>query len=144
MITDATTLFSDSQAVTATAASTNVIDLGATGTPSGSSVALSRDIGKSAELPLLVEVTEAFNTLTSLAIAVQVATDAAFTSPVEVATRTYLLAELTLGKRLSFPAEFPEGTNLRFVRLRYTVTGTPPTLGKLWAGVVASRQTSDA
>ena len=144
MITDATNLFSDSQAVTATAASTNVIDLGATGTPSGSSVALSRDIGKSAEIPLLVEVTEAFNNLTSLAIAVQVATDAAFTTPVEVATRTYLLAELTLGKRLGFPAEFPEGTNLRYVRIRYTVTGTAPTTGKVWAGVVASRQTSDA
>jgi len=144
MIIDATTLFSDSQAITATAASTNVIDLGATGTPAGSSVALSRDIGKSGEIPLLVEVTEAFNNLTSLAIAVQVATDAAFTSPVEVATRTYLLAELTLGKRLSFPAEFPEGTNLRYVRIRYTVTGTAPTTGKVWAGVVASRQTSDA
>lgn len=144
MITDATTLFSDSQAITATAASTNVVDLGATGTPAGSSVALSRDIGKSGEVPLLVEVTEAFNNLTSLAIAVQVATDAAFTSPVEVATRTYLLAELTLGKRLSFPAEFPEGTNLRYVRIRYTVTGTAPTTGKVWAGVVASRQTSDA
>lgn len=144
MITDATTLFSDSQAITATAASTNVVDLGATGTPAGSSVALSRDIGKSGQIPLLVEVTEAFNNLTSLAIAVQVATDAAFTSPVEVATRTYLLAELTLGKRLSFPAEFPEGTNLRYVRIRYTVTGTAPTTGKVWAGVVASRQTSDA
>jgi hypothetical protein len=144
MITDATNLFSDSQAITATAASTNVIDLGATGTPSGSSVALSRDIGKSAEIPLLLEVTEAFNNLTSLAIAVQVATDAAFTTPVEVATRTYLLAELTLGKRLGFPAEFPEGTNLRFVRMRYTVTGTAPTTGKIWAGVVAARQTSDA
>ena len=144
MITDATTLFSDSQAITATAASTNVIDLGATGTPSGSSVALSRDIGKSADIPLLLEVTEAFNNLTSLAVAVQVATDAAFTSPVEVATRTYLLAELTLGKRLSFPAEFPEGTNLRYVRMRYTVTGTAPTTGKVWAGVVAARQTSDA
>lgn len=144
MITDATTLFSDNQAITATAASTNVIDLGATGTPSGSSVALSRDIGKSAEIPLLLEVTEAFNNLTSLAVAVQVATDAAFTTPVEVATRTYLLAELTLGKRLGFPAEFPEGTNLRYVRMRYTVTGTAPTTGKIWAGVVASRQTSDA
>ena len=144
MITDATTLFSDSQAVTATASSTNIIDLGATGTPAGSSVALSRDIGKSSDIPLLLEVTEAFNNLTSLAVAIQVATDAAFTTPVEVATRTYLLAELGLGKRLSFPAEFPEGSNLRYIRLRYTVTGTAPTTGKLWAGVVASRQTSDA
>lgn len=144
MITDATLLFSDSQAITATASSTNVVDLGATGTPAGSSVALTRDIGKSADIALLAEVTEAFNNLTSLAIAVQVATDEAFTSPVEVATRTYLLAELTLGKRLSFPAEFPEGTNLRYVRIRYTVTGTAPTTGKVWAGVVAGRQTSDA
>ena len=144
MITDATTLFSNSQAITATAASTNVIDLGATGTPAGSSVALQRDIGKSAEIPVLVEVTEAFNNLTSLAVVVQVSADEAFTSPVEVATRTYPLAELTIGKRLSFPSRFPEGTNLRYVRIRYVVTGAAPTTGKVWAGVVASRQTSDA
>lgn len=144
MITDATLVLSDSQAITATASSTNIIDNGATGTPAGASTALTRDVGKSNEIPFLLEVTEAFNTLTSLTVALQVATDAAFTSPVEVASRTYALAEInTAGKRLSFPAQIPEGANLRYMRLRYTVTGSNPTTGKLWAGIVASRQTAD-
>lgn len=144
MITDATLVLSDSQAITGTASSTNIIDNGATGTPAGASTALARDIGKSNEIPFLLEVTEAFNNLTSLAVALQVSTDAAFTSPVEVATRTYLLADINAaGRRLSFPAQIPEGANLRYMRLRYTVTGSNPSTGKLWAGVVASRQTAD-
>jgi hypothetical protein len=38
-------LFSDSQALTQTAVSTNIIDLGATGTVTGGAAALVRDIG---------------------------------------------------------------------------------------------------
>ena len=143
MIIDNTLVFSDKQAITATANSTNVIDLTAPGIPAGSLVALRRDIGDNAcDTPIAVTVAEAFNNLTSLKITLQVATDAAFTTPVEVASRTYLLAELTLGANLSFPAEFPMGTNLEFVRISYTVTGTAPTTGKIFAAVVAGRQSN--
>lgn len=140
-IIDNTLLFSDSQAITADAGSTNVIDLGAPGTPVGASAALKRDVGKGATIPIEVLVTEAFNTLTSLQIQVQVDNDAAFGSPKVVAmSRAYALAELTRGARLNFPAELPEGTDERYLRLFYDITGTAPTTGKIFASVVAGRQ----
>jgi hypothetical protein len=86
MILDNTNIFSDGQAITATANSTNVIDIGAAGTPQGASVAIARDI--------------------------------------------------------PFPAEIPEGTAGRYTRLNYTVTGTAPSTGKIFAGVVAARQSN--
>lgn len=142
MILDNQTLFSDNQAITADAASTNIIDLGATGTPYGDTVALSRDIGKGTNVPVLLTVTEGFNTLTSLIVSIQTDSVENFASPTTIGSRTYALAELTLGSRLEFPASLPEGTDERYVRLYYDVVGTNPTLGKLTAGVVAGRQTN--
>lgn len=141
MILDNTLVLSDSQAITADARSTNVIDLGATGTAFGHAAALARDVGKGTEIPIMLHVTEAFNTLTSLIVSVQVDDNAAFSSPKEVASRTYALAELTLGARLSFPAELPEGVDERYLCLYYDVVGTNPTLGKLTAAIIAGRQT---
>lgn len=141
MILDNTLVFSDSQAITATAASANVVDLGATGTPWGSSNAVKRDIGVANEIPIMLTVVQAFNNLTSLTVSLEVATDAAFTTPVQVAQGPAIpLASLTAGTPIGFPAEFPVGTNLEFVRLKYTVVGTAPTTGKITAAVVAGRQ----
>lgn len=134
-------LFSDSQAVTADAGSTNIIDLKATGTPVGAAVALARDLGKGCRIPLEVLVTEAFNNLTTLQISVQVDDNDVFSSAKTVAlSRTYALSELTLGARLNFPAQIPEGTDERYLRLYYDVVGTAPSTGKLFAGVVMGRQ----
>lgn len=141
MIFDLETLFSDAQAVTADAASTNIINLGQTGTPYGSTVPLVRDIGKGVQVPVAVLVGEAFNNLTSLAISIQVDSTAAFSSPKTVASRTYALAELGAGS-LQFPAALIEGVDEQYVRLFYDVTGTAPTTGKITAGVVADRQTN--
>jgi hypothetical protein len=141
-IVDNTLVFSDSQAITADAGSTNVIDIGAAGTAFGAAAPVYRDIGIGSEIPILVTVTEAFNTLTSLTVSVQTDDNAGFSSPKEVASKTFLLAQLTLGAKLSFPAELPEGTDERYVRLFYDVTGTPPTTGKLFAAIVAGRQTN--
>jgi hypothetical protein len=139
MILDNTLVLSDKQAITATAASTNVIDRGAAGTVFGAAAALSVDIGKENEIPLQVSVTEAFNNLTSLKIALETSADnSTFT---EVASRTYLLASINATGQLNFPACILEGTNQRYIRLNYTVTGTAPTTGKIFAGVVAARQT---
>jgi hypothetical protein len=142
MLMDKTGLFSDGQAITSTGAtaSTNVIDLGPFGTPYGSPSALAREIGPS-QTELSVTATETFNNLTSMTIAVQTATDAAFTTPTTVVTYgPYTLAQLATGARYLLPDEIPHGTNQRFVRLLYTVTGTAPTTGRISAGVVASRQ----
>lgn len=141
MIVDNTLVYSDKQAITATAASTNIVDVGAAGTAFGAAAALSRDIGKGTEIPLYLSVTEAFNNLTSLKVSFQSDDDSAFgTANNTVAERTYALAELTLGARLPFPAEIPEGTMGRYTRINYTVTGTAPTTGKIFAAVVAGRQ----
>ena len=140
MIVDANNIFSDSQAITASAASTNVIDLGLPGTPYGAPAPVEQDVGKGNCIPVAVNVTQAFNNLTSLAISLQTSPDNA--SYTEVATHTYPLAALGLGQ-LTVPAELPIGTNARYVKLIYTVTGTAPTTGKIFAGIVAGRQSNN-
>lgn len=142
MIIDATLIFSDSQPVTAGAGSTNNINIGAAGTAYGHSTAVRRDIGIGTNIPVWMSVTEAFNNLTSLTLSLQVDDDAAFSLPKEVASRTYLLAELTLGARLKFPSELPEGTDEQYARLYYGVNGVAPTTGKIFAAVVAGAQTN--
>jgi hypothetical protein len=143
MIFDNTLLFSDAQAITADAASTNVVDLGATGTPYGASAALVRDIGKGKKIPLSISVTETFNNLTSLVVQLQVDDNSAFSSPKVVAQSGVILAaELIAGNPIVFPDYIPEGANERYLRLYFDVTGTAPTTGKITAGVVAARQTN--
>lgn len=143
MIFDKTNLFSDAQAITADAASTNIIDLGATGTPYGSGSALARDIGPGTGVPLYVGVTETFNNLTSMNIQVQVDDNAGFSTPTVVyQSPTYTLAQLAVGAKFLLPEWLPTGTNERYVRLFYDITGTAPSTGKVTAGVVMGRQTS--
>ena len=141
MIYDKTTMFSDAQAITATAPSTNSINVGTTGTPQGARQ-LGRDLGKGADVPVAVTVGATFNNLTSLNIAVQCDGDINFGSPKTLVSRTYLLAELTAGKILPIPEVLPEGADEQYLRLLYTVTGTAPTTGNITAGVVAARQTN--
>jgi hypothetical protein len=139
MIFDKEGLLSDAQAIVATAASTNYIDLGATGRVVGGSVNLTRDIGKGKPLPLRVSIVEAFNNLTSLTIDVQVDDNTGFATPKSVGSIVVPLAQLAVGY---VPAiDFvPPGTDERYMRLNYTVTGAAPTLGKITAGIVAGHQ----
>jgi len=126
MYLDKQQMFSEDQAVTASAASTNVLDLG------------SADAGRSG-LEIFARVSEAFNNLTSLGVKLQTATDAAFTTPVDIpAQETDLLAALTLNKEI-IKSKLPQGC-LRYVRLYFTVTGTAPTTGKITAGLILDRQ----
>lgn len=143
MIVDDTLVLSDSQAITASAASTNIIDLAAAGVPYGATNAVRRDIGIGTNIPLVALVTETFNNLTSLSIALQVDDDPAFGSPTTVATGPAVpAADLTVGRQLPFPSEIPEGVSERFMRFNYTVVGAAPTTGKIFAGPVAGRQTN--
>lgn len=136
MILSAQQLFSDAQAITATARSTNVIDLGATGTIYGASAAMNRDIGPGTPIPLLCQVVEAFNNLTSLTIGLEVDTVSNFASPTVVLSLVVPLASLAVGYQ--FPVHFvPLNTNQRYVSFNYTVTGTAPTTGKITAGFAA-------
>ena len=124
MLIDAQNLLSDKQAITATAASTNIIDLGAT----------VRNVAVGEPLPLLIQVNEAFNNLTSLAIAIQTDDNASFSSAATVYTTTVLAASLVVGYKV--PIKVLPDVKERYVRVYYTVTGTAPSTGKITAAIV--------
>jgi hypothetical protein len=141
MIFSKESLFSDDQAITADAVSTNIIDLGVRGTPYGGAAALTGDYGKGNYIPILIQVTEAFNTLTSLTITIETGPNADLSSSTVVATETLALAALTLGKQ-TFLKVLPTGLTGRYLGIRYNVTGTDPTLGKITAGITPGVQTN--
>ena len=129
MILDNQTLFSDAQAITADAGSTNTIDLA----PIASGIV--RDIGAGIGIPLAIQVVEAFNNLTSLAVLVQVDDNTSFSSAKTVATTPAIaLASLVAGYRFNIDY-VPRGTDERYMRLYYDITGTAPTTGKITAGI---------
>jgi len=127
MFTDYETLMSDDQAITATAASTNYIDIGA-----------DADIGIGQPVNILVQVTEAFTNLTNLAIAIQTDDNSSFSSATTIYTETIVLANLTAGAKINMRV-FPPA-NERYVRMYYTVTGSAPNAGKITAGAVVDHQ----
>jgi hypothetical protein len=144
MILDRTETFSNAQAITATTASTNVIDTGQPGTVYGAATALRRDLGKGNAVPLALSVVQSFNNLTSFNVQYQVADDAAFTQNLTTTfvSPTYSLADMQAGARYHLPDAVPVGSDRRYHRLLYTVTGTNPTLGQITAGFVAARQSN--
>lgn len=117
---DSLLMFSEKQAITATAASTNIINLGT-----------NREIAFGTPIPLLIEVKEDFDKCTSVTFAVQTASDEAFATPTTLVLATVLLADLKKGNRV--PIVFMPAGNLGYVRLYYTITGTAPTTGKVSA-----------
>lgn len=131
------------QAVTVSAASTEYIDLSATGTPALHSTALKRDIGRGNKVKIRVQVTEAFATCDSLKVAVQNDSSSGFGGAVTVLeTEAIAVASLTAG--YVFNLEYiPRNTDLRYVRLYFTVAGSSATTGKIFAGVVADSQDND-
>ncbi|MBQ3640727.1 hypothetical protein II906_02185 [bacterium] len=128
MILDEQGLFSNAQAITATAASTNVLDMG------------KREVSFGTPVEVFIQVNQAFNNLTSLNIKIQTATDAAFTTAVDLEDVTVLAAKLVKGYVAGIKF-LPKG-NLGYLRMYYTVTGTAPSTGKITAGIVDGLQES--
>lgn len=133
MIMDAQNLFSALQAVTVTAVSTNVIDLG-----------VDRDVGGGLggrDLEIDTRVVTAFTAAgaATLVMALQTATDAAFTAPIILAqTDAIPVASLVAGYE---PARFRVmSPTKRYLRLNYTVATGPMTAGTINAAIVADRQ----
>jgi len=127
MIIDRSLQPSVAQAITATAASSDYIDL-----------TQARDFAKGEPIAPVVHIDEAFNTLTSLAIAVQVDDNTSFSSATTIATKSINLAQLTLNAWVIFEALAPGllgATGEKYLRFYYTVTGSNPTLGKVTAGL---------
>jgi len=139
MILSAQALFSDDQAITASADSTNVVDLGVAGTPYGAAAALNRDVGKGAGIPILVQVTEDFATLTSLTI--NISTGATTALGTTIASQTIAVADLVAGKQMSIVV-LPNDISERYLGIEYAVTGSNATAGKITAGITMGVQTN--
>lgn len=117
MLLDQNAVLSDGQEITASAASQNVIDLGAAGNAvPGALFAVCR-------------VDEAFSGLTGLTVSLQTSDASAFTAPAELASVTLAAAELGADGKIVFAAAVPAGLQ-RYLRAYYTVTGTA-TAGKI-------------
>lgn len=115
MIMDKQLEFSDSQAVTGTAVSTNVIDMG--------DDVPTRNIGGFGAASLVVQVDTAFAGLTSVTVEIVSDSDPALSSPtVHASTGAIAVADLTPGTIAVMP--LPVGDYERYVGLRYTVAGT--------------------
>lgn len=135
MITDQQNLFSDAQAITVTANSTNVIDTlpGGQNTKAG--------IGDGQDITLFAQIGQTFAGGTSLAISLVSADDAALTTNVitHYATAAIVTASLTAKSR-PVALDLPYGKYRRYVGLVYTVVGTM-TAGTITAGLVEDLQT---
>ena len=128
MILDEQAIFSNNQKITATAVSTNILDLG------------KREVSFGTPVELFIQVTEDFNNLTSLSIKVQTSLNDDFETAVDLVEQTILLDKLKKGE-VSTIKFLPKG-NLGFMRLVYTVTGTAPTTGAILAAIVDGTQES--
>ena len=132
MIFDKQNLFSEDQAITDTAVSTNVIDLGADNALVNSPN--NKDVG------LYVQVTADFATLTSLQVSLGTDTVAAFSSETTLFTSAAIAAAALLAGYVFKLPNLPEGTE-RYLRLTYTVAGSDATAGTVTAGLVLDKQT---
>lgn len=133
--------FSEGQNLTATGASTNIIDLGATGTVLGAPAALARDIGKGRPIQIVVQLAAAAaGTSPTLVVTLETDTTDAFGSTTIRATAP-IKAGGADGDRISL-FWVPEGTSERYMRLLYTLGGTSPDY-TLDAGIVLADQTND-
>lgn len=138
MILSANQTFASDQAVTATAISTNVIDLGTPGTPIRAAAALTQDIGRSL-VNILCQVTADFATLTSLTVTLENSAAAGLTSPVVLATESIAVADLIAGKQLNLNY-LPRNCKLQYLGLRFTVVGSNATAGNITAGISMGNQ----
>lgn len=119
---DNLTIFSDSQAITATADSTKKVHVGM------------KFIGKGTPVHISAFVVEAFNNLTSLKVdLMQADTESGTYASVE--SRTVLLAGLTKGADIGFRF-IPRAADKEWFKIVYTVTGTAPSTGKIFAAIV--------
>ena len=153
MILDALLQFSTAQAITASADSTNVIDLGVgqPGNPqipgfAGGGGARDMGIGDDPALKILVLVGTAFATLTSLAVTMQGAPDNGSGSPgaftIMATGPAVAVANLVSGARIfeiDMPRPAPGQPIPRFLKLNYAVTGSNATAGTVNAYLVVDR-----
>jgi len=139
MILDATLMMSENQTVASgTVYSTNIIDFGERGAVPPRGNKINADMGYGEKIPLLVQVTENFAGLTSIAFSLQTSDAASFAGAVTVFTETIPLAGLKAGDRIALPV-VPYKTVNRYIRMAYVVTGTA-TAGKVTACITMGNE----
>lgn len=132
MIIDNNLLFSDAQAVTAAAVSTNVIDTGPLF--SGNT---GRRIGNGKRAYIFITVDVAFTDASSnstLAVTIETDDNSSMSSATTIATLTTFAALTAAGTKVFFP--IPHATYERYVALRYTPANGDLSTGTLTAGIV--------
>lgn len=129
MILDLQSLFSDAQALAASGASTNVIDLG-----------VAKDLGVGGmPIPVLIQlVADATGTTPTLQVDLEVDDNVGFASAKVVQSAS--IAGGVAGDRIP-PMYLPEGVDERYCRLNYTLGGTTPTYD-ITAGLSMGNQTN--
>lgn len=138
MILDKENLFSEDQAITVTAVSTNVIDLGADNARN------QLDNEKNAEV--LCQVTTAFSGGTSVKASLYADDDEAFGSAVLVQESAVIAAaSLVAGYQFKLGKGLPRlgAADKRYLRMTYTVVGTF-SAGKVMAGLIFDKQTANS
>ncbi len=136
MILDRHNQFSVKQAITASAPSTDTIDLGPN--------TWARNSNAADDMPIFLSVAETFASAgaTTLQVDVQSSNDVTFaTGVVTHASKTYSKAELTPVGKLGDGLILPEDAR-RYVRLNYTISTGPFTGGRISAGLTTARQTN--
>lgn len=132
MIIDKDLEFSDGQAITADAKSTDVYDSQAT--------PVLKDIGLGTPLYLVVQIDANFNLLTTLEATLQSdSTSDLATSPTNhISTGAIPLASLVAGAQFIVP--LPPGDYERYVGINYDVVGTNPSQGAISAFITTDPQ----
>jgi hypothetical protein len=132
MILDTQNLFSDSQAITVTADSTNVIDLGAA----------SRDISVGGELDILIQVMQAFTAAGAATLQTQVITsdDSGFATGNVTVFDSGAVAKATLVAGYQIRVGQLQGPVKRYLKLVFTVATGPMTAGKVTGGLLMGLQ----
>lgn len=131
MYVDSQELFSDAQAVTATAISTNVLDLNAA---SNTNVPLLQDIGIGEDIYLVVTTqTTATDTSSDATMTVTLESDSTAnlaTSPtVHISTGALAFATYATAGTTIFAGRLPSGNYERYLGVRYTIAAGPLTAG---------------
>lgn len=115
MIIDSQHLFSDAQALTVTAASTNIIDLG-----------VERKLGVGEPMAVVISCDVALaGTSPTLVVTLQSDDNSGFSSATSIIA-TQSLSALAAGAKIVLP--LMAGNTERYIRLNYTLGGTSPTV----------------
>lgn len=135
MIFDKQNLFSEDQALTTTANSTNIIDLGA----DDSAVQAMNEKGL---LELFAQITATLATGTSVKLSLYSDDDVAFGSA-KLVSETAVIATAALVAGYQFMTGKLPRIDERYLRLTYTIVGTFDA-GTIMAGLILDRQTNNS